>query len=47
MIQYLIYFRLAIPKSDPTRPIELSSSGEELELRHLATHGIKHLLDQV
>jgi len=39
--------RLAIPKSDPTRPIELSSSGEELELRHLATHGIKHLLDQI
>jgi len=39
--------RLAIPKSDPNRPIELSSSGEELELKHLATHGIKHLLDQI
>jgi len=39
--------RLAIPKSDPNRPIELSSSGEELELRHLATHGINHLLEQI
>eukprot|EP00088_Acartia_fossae_P030699 TRINITY_DN3169_c0_g1_i6.p1 TRINITY_DN3169_c0_g1~~TRINITY_DN3169_c0_g1_i6.p1 ORF type:complete len:508 (+),score=91.69 TRINITY_DN3169_c0_g1_i6:22-1524(+) len=39
--------RLAIPKSDPNRPIELSSTGEELELRHLAAHGISHLVEQI
>lgn len=39
--------RLAIPKSNPNSPIELTSTGEELELRHLAANGVNYLLDQI
>jgi len=36
-----------MPKFNNTSPIELSGTGEELELRHLAATGINHLLDQI
>ncbi|XP_023336085.1 integrator complex subunit 14 [Eurytemora carolleeae] len=39
--------RLATPNPNPNSPIELSSTGEEMELRHLAAYGITQLLDQV
>jgi hypothetical protein len=39
--------RLATPNPNPNSPIELSSSGEEMELRHLAAFGITHLLQQI
>jgi len=39
--------RLAMPKASDNAPIELSGTGEELELRHLAVTGINYLLDQI